>query len=164
MPWSKQAAILVLEIPALKVLFLQNVENVATAGEVKEVRPGFARNYLLPQRLAVAAAPGALKSLELQQASLRRKAEKALAELEALAERLNEGKVSLTAKAGDQGRLYGSVTTLDLAKAIEEQTGNLVDRRKIEIAEPIRQLGTYEVTVRLSKDLSPRVTVEVVSE
>lgn len=145
----------------MKVLFLQDVEPTAKAGEVKDVKPGYARNYLIPQKLAIMATPSALKQLEQRQAALRKRAEKARADLEALAARLNEATITIPVKAGAQGRLYGAITTRDVAQAIATQLEATVDHRKVVFTEPIRTIGTHRVQIRLASDLTPTLTLEV---
>ena len=113
--------------------------------------------------MAVIATSGALKQLDQQQASLRKRAENARATLEDLSNLLNESTVKLTVKTGAQGRLYGSVTTRDVAQAIQEQHGYTVDHRKIVFDTPIRNTGQHKVTIRLAGDLAPIITLEVAS-
>jgi large subunit ribosomal protein L9 len=145
----------------MKVLFKQDVADVAKAGAVKEVADGYARNYLIPRGLAVAATSAALK----QVASVRAVADKQAAQEEkaaiALKERLEEQPIVVEAKAGQQGRLYGSVTNADVAGAIQRQLGVSVDRRDLEIGDSVRQIGSYEATVRLHRAVTATLTVEV---
>lgn len=148
----------------MKVIFLQDVSSVARTGEVKDVADGYGRNFLIPRRLAVLATPAALKELEAlirREASRRARTE---AELAALANELNGKEVVLKAKAGARERLYGAVTTADIAAELERTTGLVVDKRKIELAEPIKQVGSYEVPIRFSKALVSRIKVTVAGE
>lgn len=148
----------------MKVIFLQDISKVAKTGEVKEVADGYGRNFLLPQRLAVPATAGALKEMEAlikREASRRAKTEAELAEL---ANQLNGKEVVLKAKAGAEKQLYGSITTADIAAALESTHSLVVDKRKIELAETIRQVGSYDVAVKLGKDLVPRIKVTVVEK
>lgn len=148
----------------MKVIFLQDVSKVAKTGEVKEVADGYGRNFLLPQRLAVPATAGALKEMEAlikREASRRAKTEAELAEL---ANQLNGKEVVLKAKAGAEKQLYGSITTADITAALESTHSLVVDKRKIELAETIRQVGSYDVVVKLSKDLVPQIKVTVVEK
>ncbi len=145
----------------MKVLFKKDVADVAKAGQVKDVADGYARNYLIPRGLAVAATSAALKQVaELQAVAARHAAEEAQA-AEALKQRLEAQPIVIDAKAGSQGRLYGSVTTADVATAIQKQTGAAVDRRDLEIADPVRQVGSYPVTARLHRSVTATVTIEV---
>jgi large subunit ribosomal protein L9 len=145
----------------MKVLFKKDVPDVARAGQVKDVADGYARNFLIPRGLAIAATGAALKQVAATEAAAARHAaheEQAARDLKA---RLEAQPVVLEAKAGAQGRLYGSVTTADVAEALQRQLGASVDRRNLEIAEPVRQVGSYQVTARLHRSVSATVTVEV---
>ncbi|MCS6802205.1 MAG: 50S ribosomal protein L9 [Chloroflexota bacterium] len=147
----------------MKVLFLKEVENVAQPGEVKDVADGFARNYLLPKGLAVAASSAMLKQHAAAIEQEKKRAAKESEELRALAARLSETTVTIPARAGVEGRLYGSITAADIAEALHRQHGVTVDRRLIELDEPIRRLGEHQVTIRLRRDLLPTLKVVIVS-
>jgi large subunit ribosomal protein L9 len=145
----------------MKVLFKKDVADVARAGQVKEVADGYARNFLIPRGLAVAATASALKQVaEVEAVAARHTAEEEQA-AQALKTRLEAEPVVVEAKAGTQGRLYGSVTTADVAAAIQKQLGTSVDRRNLEINDPVRQIGSYQVTARLHRGVAATVTVEV---
>lgn len=145
----------------MKVLFLEDIPQVADAGQIKEVAAGYARNFLLPRKLAVAATPGREQELDQQrQANTRRRA-KVTAESQALAELLEGQRISINARAGEGGRLYGSITTADISVALERVTGVPVDRRKIEVESPLRTVGDHPVTVRLAHDAVATITVVV---
>lgn len=145
----------------MKVLFKKDVADVAKAGQVKDVADGYARNFLIPRGLAVAATSGALKQVaELQAAAARHAAEEEQAARD-LQQKLEAQPIVIDAKAGSQGRLYGSVTTADVAAAIQKQLGAAVDRRDLEIAEPIRQVGSYPVSARVHRSVTATLTVEV---
>ena len=148
----------------MKVVFVQDVPNVAKAGEVKEVSDGYGRNFLIPRKLAVLASSSALKRAEAQREVEARQIVRSEARIEAVAERLEGLSVTLKARAGAQGRLYGSVTAADIAEEIQKLTGQEVDRRRIELEEPIRHLGNYEVTIRLSGGVSPKIRIVVEEE
>lgn len=148
----------------MKVLFLQDVKGTARAGEVKEVSGGFARNYLLPKRLAVMATGGELKKTGSQKVIEKAKQERAKREADVLAERLATVTVNFKAKVGEQYRLYGSITSADIAEAIEKATGQPIDKRKIILEEPLRHLGTYQVPIKITSNLEPTVTVVVEAE
>lgn len=145
----------------MKVLLTQEVEGLGQAGQIKEVAEGYARNFLLPRNLAVAASSGAVKEQQQRQAAEDKRQAKADQELRGVAQKLSEAKVTIQSKAGEEGKLYGSVTTADLAEAIEKQLGQEVDKRKIEIDEPIRHIGEYKVPVKFSKNVSASITVVV---
>ena len=145
----------------MKVLFKKDVPDVAQAGQVKDVADGYARNFLMPRGLAVAATPQALKQVaELQAVAARHAAEEEQT-ARALKTKLEAQPVVVEAKAGQQGRLYGSITTTDVATAIQKQLGTNLDRRDLDIPEPVRQIGSYTVTARLHKAVTANVTVEV---
>jgi large subunit ribosomal protein L9 len=148
----------------MKVLFLEEVKNVARPGEIKDVADGYARNYLIPNKLAVRATQDQLKGLESRRAALERKAAKADAEARNLAETLNGIEITIKARVGEQHRLYGSVTASDIAEAVKTQTGHDVDKRKIELEEPIRRAGIHEVPIHIGKDLVPKIKVVVEGE
>ncbi len=145
----------------MKVIFLQDVAHVAKSGEVKDVADGYARNFLLPRRLAVAATGSAMKEMEAlikREASRRAKSE---AELQDLANQLNGKAITIKAKAGAKDKLYGTITTADIAAELEKAHNLVVDKRKIELAEPIKQTGSYDVVVKLHKDLTSTIKVNV---
>jgi large subunit ribosomal protein L9 len=145
----------------MKVIFLQDVPNVAHAGQVKEVADGYARNYLIPRKLATLAQSQAVSQVEIKA----KKMEAHLtAELQEMAGQLEGKEVSLKAKAGAKEKLYGSITSADIAAGLKNVTGLEIDKRKIELAEPIRQLGSYEVAIKLGKDIAPKIKVTVTEE
>lgn len=148
----------------MKVVFLQDVPNVARAGEIKDVANGYGRNYLLPQKLAAQADPKMMNVIEAQIRARARQAAQTEAEMAKLADRLEGTEVVLKARVGLKDRLYGSITPADIAAELERITGTAVDRRKIELESPIRQLGTYEVPIRLSKDISATICLTVAEE
>lgn len=145
----------------MKVILSKDVAGTGKAGEVKEVADGYARNYLFPRKLAVAASGGALKEVEQKKAAVQKKAAAEEAAARDLADRLTKAPVVLTAKVGDQGRLYGSITSADIAEQLSAHLGQPVDKRKIELADPIRHLGTFEVTIRLHRAVTAAVKVDV---
>ena len=145
----------------MKVILSKDVQGTGKAGEVKDVADGYARNYLIPRKLAIPATGGALKNVEAKKASEQKKAAAEEASARALADRLTSAPVVLTAKVGDQGRLYGSITSGDIADHLSAQLHQQIDKRKIELDEPIRQLGTFEVTIRLHRAVTAAVKVDV---
>jgi large subunit ribosomal protein L9 len=145
----------------MKVLFKQDVVDVARAGQVKEVADGYARNFLIPRGLAVAATSAALKQVAQVRAVAARQASEEEKAAQALKEKLEAQPVVIEAKAGQQGRLYGSVTTADVAGAIQRQLGVSVERRDLEIGDHVRQIGSYEATARLHRSVTATITVEV---
>ena len=145
----------------MKVLFKRDVPDVAKAGQVKEVADGYARNFLIPRGLAVAASAGALKQVAEIQAVAARHAADEQQSAQNLRQRLEAQPIVIEAKAGSQGRLYGSVTGADVASAIQKQIGASVDRHNLEMPDHIRNIGSYQVSVRLHRAVSATVTVEV---
>ncbi|MFC1957635.1 50S ribosomal protein L9 [Chloroflexota bacterium] len=145
----------------MKVVFLQNVTRVARAGEIKEVADGYGRNFLIPQKLALPASVEAINNLSSQIAMQARSQAQTEAEFLEMAENLEGREVFLEARIGSKDRLYGSVTAADIAAELESVTGFAVDKRKVEMEESIRQVGSYEVTVRLAKDIAPKIKVTV---
>jgi large subunit ribosomal protein L9 len=147
----------------VKVLLENDVENLGTGGEVVRVRSGFARNFLLPRGLAVIATPGSLKRVdELKRAAaVRKQAEHAAAE--ELGKKISGVKVTIERAVGEEGKMYGSVTTRDIEEAFTK-AGVPVDKRKIDLAEPIKQLGSFEVPLRLSASLTTNLKVDVVKK
>lgn len=145
----------------MQVLLLRDVETLGEAGEVKKVADGYARNYLIPRGLATAATAGAVKQAELMQQAEERREAQAISEAKALAAILDGQTVSFQARAGEGDRLYGSITSGNIAEALEENTGQEVDKRKIELSEPIKDLGEHTVTIRLAAEAVASVTVVV---
>jgi large subunit ribosomal protein L9 len=145
----------------MKVILSKDVQGTGKAGEVKDVADGYARNYLIPRKLAIPATSGALQNVEAKKASEQKKAAAEEATARALADRLTSAPVVLTAKVGDQGRLYGSITSGDIAEQLTAYLGQPIDKRRIELDEPIRQLGTFQVTIRLHRAVTAAVKVDV---
>ncbi len=148
----------------MKVVLTQEVKGLGQAGQIKEVADGYARNYLLPKGLATIATPGAIKEVEQRQAAERKRQAKLDEEMRSVGEKLDGVIVKVRSKVGEGGKLYGSVTTADVAEALEKQAGQAVDRRKIEIEEPIRHVGEYKIPVRLSKNVTANVSLVVEGE
>jgi large subunit ribosomal protein L9 len=144
----------------MKVLLLKDVYKLGRAGEIKKVADGYGRNFLLPQKLGVLATPGALKQVEKirSQAEIRRTEQNS--ELKTLADQINGITVVFAAKAGETGKLYGSITTQDVANAIQEKTRFEVKKQQVDM-QPIRNLGEFTAHVRLTMDLVPEVKVVV---
>ncbi len=148
----------------MKVLLQRTVDKLGQPGDVVEVADGYARNYLVPQGMAIKVAKGAERQSDSMKRAhdVRRSKEKT--EHEAVASKLiAAGGLTISARAGDEGKLFGSVTAADVAEAIVAQTGVAVDRKAVHLEEPIRTVGTHEVRVKLFTDVEPVVTVEVVA-
>ncbi|HEU4962483.1 MAG TPA: 50S ribosomal protein L9 [Bacilli bacterium] len=148
----------------MKVLFLQDVKGQGKKGEIKEVSTGYANNVLLKKGLAVEATPGNINQAKQAQAGEDRKAAAALAEAQGLAEKMKEMSVTLTTKAGEGGRSFGSITSKQIADALKDQHKLNVDKRKILLDEPIRGLGTTVVAVKLHPQVTSELRVQVVAE
>ena len=148
----------------MKVILQKTVERLGDPGDVADVADGYARNFLIPRGLAVKAEKGMVRHAE----SLKRSHEvriKALkGEIEALATRVIQTPIVVTARAGEEGRLFGSVTAADIAEAVSAQAGVEVDRKDVHLDEPIRSVGTHEVRVRLHPEVEPVITVDVQPE
>ena len=145
----------------MKVVFLQNVPRVARVGEIKEVADGYGRNFLIPSKMALPASVEVINNLGSQLAIQARNQAETEAELLEMAKNLDGREVILEARIGSKDRLYGSITAADIAAELESVTGFAVDKRKVEMEESIRQVGSYEVTVRLAKDIAPQIKVTV---
>ena len=147
----------------MKVILLNDVPNLGRTGDVKDVAPGYARNFLLRRGLATEATQGALKQIQVLQNRRAKQDAQRLTEAQQLAERLGTIEISIPARVGEQGRLFGSVTNSDVAAALKDQHGIEIDRRDIEL-EPIRALGTHTVEVRLSGQVHAQLRANVVAE
>lgn len=147
----------------IQVILQQDVDKLGKSGELVRVRPGFARNFLLPRQLAVPATNAAVRRIEHEKAVALAKAEKAKKESRELATKIDALAVKLTLKAGEDGRLFGSVTAKDLENAVKAQ-GFALDRKTLKLAEPIKQVGSYAVPVKLLSDVTATLKVEVVAK
>jgi len=147
----------------MEIILREDVEKLGARGQVVKVASGYARNFLLPKRLAVAATEANKKIVEQERQAHLRKEAKLKNEAEDLGKILAGVSVSIAQKAGENDQLFGSVTAKDIAEALEKQNFT-IDRRKIQLDEPIRQLGEHKVTVRLHREVPIEVTVNVVKE
>ena len=148
----------------MKVILTKSVENVCKAGDIKEVSDGFARNYLLPQKLAVIATKDALSRVEEHKRAEAKHLAKEEAETNTLADSISNTEITFKVKVGQQSRLYGSITSADVAEKLKEQAGIEIEKRKVELHEPIKSLGRHEVPIRLSSKFVPRLKVVVEQE
>ncbi len=144
----------------MKVVFLEDVPKVAKAGDTKEVADGYGRNFLLPRKLAVLADSSASKIVETRLRVRARHEAKTEAEMAELAKLLEGKEITLKVRAGAEGKLYGSITSADIADELSK-ANLVVDKRKIELAEPIHQIGIYEIAIRLIKDIVPKIKLTV---
>ncbi len=147
----------------MKVILLQNVEGLGNAGDLKEVANGYARNYLLPGKLAAGATPALITNRAQRVATEQRRLAKQEAANQAQAERLSNVTLTFKAKVGSQGRLYGSITSQDIAAALRDVENIAIDRRSIELPDPIRAIGTFTIPVRVASKLEPKITVNVIN-
>ena len=145
----------------MRVVFLEDVPGVARGGDVKEVKNGFARNYLIPKRLATPATHNALQRIRKLQVQSEETRVKRLADMRELASALSGTRVGVEMRAGSSGRLYGSVTGAIVAERLGEMTERDIDRRIVEMPEPIRDLGVYDLTLRLHPEVDARISVLV---
>jgi large subunit ribosomal protein L9 len=148
----------------MKVILLQDVDDLGKAGDLKDVANGYARNYLLPRQLAAGATPSLVANRQQRIAAEQRKIEKQAELNKQQAERLSQVSLTFKARVGSQGRLYGSITSQDIAAGLRDAEGIVVDRRLIDLPEPIRTTGTFTVSVKVAQKLQPKITVNVVGE
>lgn len=148
----------------MEVILLQNVKSLGKKGEVVKVNDGYARNFILPKKLGVEKTDKAMHELKLQKAAEEKHQQEILAEAQALAKNIEAGSITLKIKAGEGGRTFGSVSTKEIAVALKEQLKLEVDKKKLQLADPIRNFGTYHVPVRLHPKVTAEITVKVVQE
>lgn len=148
----------------MKIILLQDVQGLGKAGDLKEVANGYARNYLLPQQLAAGATPALIANRTQRVASEQRRLEKKAEVNRQQAGRLGEVTLTFKAKVGSQGRLYGSITSQDIAAALRDAEQITIDRRMIELSDPIRTLGTFTIPVKVASGLEPKITINVINE
>jgi large subunit ribosomal protein L9 len=148
----------------MKVLLTKDVDKLGTSGEVKEVSGGYGRNYLIPQGMAVLATRGQVKQAEERLAAQHKRDQAARRDAEALASRISGQTLRFTARVGELDRLYGSVTSSDIAEKLQAQTGVEIDRRRIDLDEPIKRIGIYPIKVRIISGLEPLINVVVEGE
>ena len=146
----------------MKVILLQDVEGLGKAGDLKEVANGYARNYLLPRQIAAGATPSLVANRKQRIAAEQRKLEKQAELSRQQAERLARVTLTFKARVGSQGRLYGSITSQDIAAGLRDTEGIAIDRRMIDLPNPIRATGTFAVPVKVAPKLEPTITVNVV--
>ncbi len=148
----------------MEVILIQDVDNLGAANELVKVRNGYARNYLIPQKLALEANPSNRKQQEEKTKQLQKKEAKMLAELNLVIAKLKEAPLKIGAKTGTSGKIFGSVTSLQLTRAIREQKGYDIDRKKIHIVDEVKELGTYKASIDFGNGNSTEVEFEVIGE
>ena len=147
----------------MKIILQREVDKLGVPGDLVEVADGYARNFLVPRGMAIPATKGAVRHAESLGRAHGERVAKARKEAEALAERIGASPLKVKVKAGEGGRLFGSVTAADLAEELERQTGEKVDRRMIHLEEPIRSVGVHEVRIHLHPEVNAGISVEIES-
>lgn len=147
----------------MKIILREDVRDLGHSGDMVTVKDGYARNYLLPKKLAVVASNKNVRQLEHEKAVIEARSAKQRATAEEEAKKIGSVQVTIARKVGEQDKLYGSVTALDIAEALAAK-GTQIDRRHLHLAEPIKALGSYDVELRLHRDVNATVKVEVVAE
>jgi len=148
----------------MDIILIQDVDNLGAKNEVVKVKNGYARNFLLPNKLALENSPSNRKQLEERLKQVKKKEDKMLADINLVIAKLQEGPLKLGAKTGTSGKIFGSITSLQLTRAIREQRGYEIDRRKISIPEDVKELGTYKATIDFGNGHNTEVDFEVVAE
>ena len=146
----------------MEVVLLEDVKSLGKKGQVVKVNHGYARNFILPKQLGVEATPKNLNDLKLQKAKEAKIAAEQLAEAKALAEKIEAASVTVSIRSGEGGRTFGSVSSKEIAAAAKEQLKMEIDKKKMTLPEPIKSLGTFEVPVKLHKDVTAKLRVKVV--
>lgn len=144
----------------MKVILTSDVEKLGKSGEMKEVAEGYARNFLLPRKMAVPATGGAYRAWQHDIASREEKRKREREDAEIAAQRISSTTLTLGVKVGEGGKLFGSITAKDIADALARR-GIVIDRHKVDLDEPLKMLGTYKVAIKVSPGLTPEVTVDV---
>lgn len=148
----------------MEVILIKDVDNLGAANEVVKVKNGYARNFLIPRKMAVENSPNNQKQLEERLKQFQKKEALMLAQINSVIAKLNEGPIRLGAKSGTSGKIFGSVTSLQISRAIREQKGYEIDRKKISIAEEVKELGSYKAVINFGNGKSAEVSFEVVAE
>ena len=145
----------------MKVILLQDVKGKGKKGQMLEVSDGYARNFMLPKKIAIEATPDAINTMRMNDKATQERIAREKAEALATANKLRELTVTVTAKGGGQGRLFGAVTNAEVAASLEKQTGIKLDKRKLVLAENIKNVGTYTVTCKLGYEITAPLTVKI---
>lgn len=148
----------------MDVILIQDVDNLGAKNELVKVKNGYARNFLFPRQLAIESSPGNRKQLEEKLKQVAKKEAKMLAEINSVIAKLKEAPLKLGAKTGTSGKIFGSVTSLQLSRAIREQKGYEIDRKRINIVDEVKELGTYKATIDFGNGHSTEVEFEVSAE
>jgi large subunit ribosomal protein L9 len=148
----------------MQIILIQDVNNLGGANELVTVKNGYARNFLIPNKMAVEASPSNVKQLEERLKQIKKKEEKMMAEINKVIAALQAGAVKIGAKTGTSGKIFGSVTTVQIAKAVREQKGYEIDRRRIHLIDEIKELGTYKAKVDFGNGNETEIELEIVAE
>lgn len=148
----------------MEIILIQDVDNLGGANELLKVKNGYARNFLIPGKLAVEANSSNIKQLEERLKQLKKKEDKMLAEISSVIEKLRESALKLTAKTGTSGKIFGSVTPLQISRAIRDQKGYEIDRRKITIPDDVKEIGTHKAIIDFGNGKTAEVEFEVLGE
>lgn len=148
----------------MQIILIQDVNNLGGSNEVVTVKNGYARNFLIPKKMAVEASQSNLKQLEERVKQQKKKEDKMLAEINKVIAALQEGSLNIGAKTGTSGKIFGSVTNVQVARAIREQRGYEIDRRRIQLLDEIKELGSYKAKVDFGNGNETEITIEVISE
>lgn len=145
----------------MEVILLEDVKSLGKKGDVVKVSDGYARNYILPKKMGLEATQKNLNDLKLQKAAEERRQKEIYEEAKHLAQKIQEGMVTLTIKSGEGGRTFGSVSTKEIASAIKEQMGYEIDKKKLTLAEPLKNVGTFTVPIKLHPKVTAQLKVQV---
>lgn len=148
----------------MQIILIKDVDNLGAAHELVDVKPGYARNYLIPQKYAIEASSSNMKVLDERRKQLQKREEKLMAQIAEVRKVLSESPVKLGAKIGTSGKIFGSVTAIQLARAIREQKGYEIDRRRISIVDEVKETGTYKAQIDFGKENTVELEFEVVGE
>jgi len=148
----------------MQVILIQDVNNLGGVNEVVNVKNGYARNFLLPRHMAVEASPSNMKQLDERLKQQKKKEEKMLAEVNKVIDVLKQGPVKIGAKTGTSGKIFGSVTSVQIARAIRDQKGYEIDRRRIHLVDDVKELGNYKAKIDFGNGQDTEIELEVVAE
>ncbi|HOL21253.1 MAG TPA: 50S ribosomal protein L9 [bacterium] len=148
----------------MKVIFIKDLQGTGKKGEIKEVKPGYARNYLIPEGIAIEATPENIRQMERQEQILATRKNKELTRAKEIKKALQEGSITISAKAGQDEKLFGAITPEDIAEAILQQKNIEIDKHQILLEQPIKKLGIYKVSIRTGENITAEVKIWVVRE
>lgn len=147
----------------MKIILKEDVKNLGRMGDIVNVAEGYARNFLIPRKLAVEANTKSIKALEHEKKIIQEKAKKIKNAYQELSDRISSMTLTIRAKAGEEDKLFGSITTMDIAEALKSEGVN-IDRKKIALDEPIKRLGSYTVSVRIHPEIAAQLNIQVIAE